>query len=121
VKGKPRRSGFRAFRPPFHAVCRTPLETARPHGYSTHIDQQDNDQPEENIMNVIKHMEAAFVVALGLAAATSAAFGRIQPARAATPAAATTAGIPVVHVTAKRLTPAEKQQMLALERVRSRA
>jgi len=76
-------------------------------------------------MNVIKHMEAAFVVALGLAAVASAAVDRIQPARAATPAAAPaatiTAGIPVVHVTAKRLTPAEKQQMLALERVRSRA
>jgi len=72
-------------------------------------------------MNVIKHMEAAFVVALSLAAVTSVAVDRMQPARAATPAFAVTAGIPVVHVSAKRLTPAEKQQMLALERVRNRA
>ena len=35
--------------------------------------------------------------------------------------AAAGAALIVVHVTAKRLTPAEKQQMLALERVRSRA
>jgi len=72
-------------------------------------------------MNVIKHMEAAFVVALGLAAVTSVAVDRIQPAQATAPAFAVTAGIPVVHVSAKRLTPAEKQQMLALERVRNRA
>ncbi|MCS0584318.1 hypothetical protein NX784_22260 [Massilia pinisoli] len=72
-------------------------------------------------MNVIKHMEAAFLVALSLAAVSSVAVDRMQPAQATTQALATTAGIPVVHVTAKRLTPAEKQQMLALERVRSRA
>jgi hypothetical protein len=72
-------------------------------------------------MNVIKHMEAAFVVALGLAAAGSVALDSVKPAQASTPAYATTAGIPVVHVTAKRLTAAEKQQLLALERVRSRA
>jgi len=119
VKRATRRSGFRALRPPFFAVCRTLLSTRKAHGYSTHIDSSIH--PEENIMNVIKHMEAAFVVALGLAAVTSVAVDRIQPAQAATPALATTAGIPVVHVTAKRLTPAEKQQMLALERGRSRA
>jgi len=72
-------------------------------------------------MNVIKHMEAAFLVALSLAAVSSVAVDRMQPAQATTQAVATTAGIPVVRVTAKRLTPAEKQQMLALERVRSRA
>ena len=72
-------------------------------------------------MNVIKHMEAAFLVALSLAAVSSVAVDRIHGAPAPTQAVATTAGIPVVHVTAKRLTPAEKQQMLALERVRSRA
>jgi hypothetical protein len=72
-------------------------------------------------MNVIKHMEAAFVVALGLAAAGSVALDSVKPAQASAPAYATTAGIPVVHVTAKRLTAAEKQQLLALERVRSRA
>ena len=72
-------------------------------------------------MNVIKHMEAAFAVALGLAFVSTVAIDRLQSAQAAAPAFATTAGIPVVHVTAKRLTPAEKQQMLALERVRSRA
>jgi hypothetical protein len=72
-------------------------------------------------MNVIKHMEAAFLVALSLAFVSSAAVDRIQPAQAKTPAVAITAGIPVVHVTAKRLTPVEKQRMLALERMRSRA
>jgi len=69
-------------------------------------------------MNVIKHMEAAFVVALGLAAAGSAAVDTVKPAQAGAPIVA---DIPVVHVTAKRLTAAEKQQLLALERVRSRA
>jgi hypothetical protein len=77
--------------------------------------------PEESIMNVIKHMEAAFIVALSLAAAGSTALDSVKPAQATAPVLATTAGIPVVHVTAKRLTPVEKQQMLALERVRSRA
>ena len=72
-------------------------------------------------MNVIKHMEAAFIVALGVAAAGSVALDTVKPAQATAPVVATTAGIPVVHVTAKRLTPVEKQQMLALERVRSRA
>jgi parvulin-like peptidyl-prolyl isomerase len=69
-------------------------------------------------MNVIKHMEAAFIVALGLAAAGSVAVDTVKPAQAN---AAVVAGIPVVHVTAKRLTAAEKEQLLALERVRSRA
>jgi hypothetical protein len=72
-------------------------------------------------MNVIKHMEAAFLVALGLAAAGSVALDRIKPAQPSAPAYATTAGIPVVHVTAKRLSAVEKLQMLALERVHSRA
>lgn len=72
-------------------------------------------------MNVIKHMEAAFIVALGLAAAGSVAVDSIQPAQASAPVVAVAAGIPVVHVTAKRLTPVEKQQLLALDRVRSRA
>jgi len=72
-------------------------------------------------MNVIKHMEAAFIVALGLAAAGSVAVDTVKPAQATAPVVATAAGIPVVHVTAKRLSPAEKQQLLALERVRNRA
>ncbi|KQV37864.1 MULTISPECIES: hypothetical protein [Massilia] len=72
-------------------------------------------------MNVIKHMEAAFLVALSLAGVASVAADSVKPAQATAPVYATTAGIPVVHVTAKRLTPVEKQQMLALERVRSRA
>lgn len=72
-------------------------------------------------MNVIKHMEAAFLIALSLAAVSSVAIDNMQSAQASAPALAATTGVPVVHVTAKRLTPAEKQQMLALERVRSRA
>jgi hypothetical protein len=103
------------------------VETCAGRDYSTHIDERftvkrSGHQPKENIMNVIKHMEAAFLVALSLAAVSSVAVDRMQPAQATTTQAlATTAGVPVVHVTAKRLTPAEKQQMLALERVRSRA
>ena len=50
-------------------------------------------------MNVIKHMEAAFLVALSLTAAASVAVDSIQPAQAAAPArvqaVATTAGVPV--------------------------
>ena len=72
-------------------------------------------------MNVIKHMEAAFLVALGLAAAASVAVDNMKPAQASVPTFTTTAGVPVVHVTAKRLTAAQKQQLLALNRVRSRA
>jgi hypothetical protein len=72
-------------------------------------------------MNVIKHMEAAFIVALGLATAGGVAVDTLKPAQTTVPVVATTAGIPVVHVSAKRLTPVQKQQMLALERVRSRA
>jgi len=72
-------------------------------------------------MNVIKHMEAAFLVALSLAAAASVGVDTVKPAQAGAPAFATTAGVPVVHVSAKRLTTAEKQQLLALERVRNRA
>ena len=76
-------------------------------------------------MNVIKHMEAAFLVALGLAAAAGVAVDKTKPAQASAPATAqaftATPGVPVVYVTAKRLTAAQKQQLLALERVRSRA
>ena len=72
-------------------------------------------------MNVIKHMEAAFLVALSLAGAASVAVDTANPAQASPAAFATTAGVPVVHVSAKRLTAAEKQQLLALERVRNRA
>lgn len=72
-------------------------------------------------MNVIKHMEAAFLVALSLSAAASVAVDTVKPAQASAPVFATTAGVPVVHVTAKRLTAAEKQQLLALERVHNRA
>jgi hypothetical protein len=93
----------------------TPAATVQP---STNASPSN---PEENIMNVIKHMEAAFIVALSLAAAGSVAIDTVKPAQATAPVFATTAGVPVVHVTAKRLTPVEKQQMLALERVRSRA
>jgi len=72
-------------------------------------------------MNAIKHMEAAFLIALSLAAGASVAVDTVKPAQASAPAFATSAGVPVVHVTAKRLTAAEKQQLLALERVHNRA
>lgn len=78
-------------------------------------------------MNVIKHMEAAFIVSLAVAGFGSAAVNAIPKAEASVPSVAansiaTPATMAVVKVSAKRLSPAEKQQLLAQERVvRSRA
>lgn len=76
-------------------------------------------------MNVIKHMEAAFVVALSVAGLAAVAVDAIPDAQARVPAPAVAAaiqpGIPVVHVTAKRLSPVQKLQALALERFGKRA
>lgn len=75
-------------------------------------------------MNVIKHMEAAFLLSLSVAAAVCFTVDTMPQAQAATPVqtvAAIQPGIPVVKVTAKRLTAVQKAQSLAMERVAKRA
>ena len=62
-------------------------------------------------MNVLKNMEAVFLVALALASVTSYASAAIPEARAAHAAQISVAGeakIAVVKVSAKRMTAAEK-------------
>jgi hypothetical protein len=78
-------------------------------------------------MNVIKHMEAAFIVSLAIAGFGSVAVNAVPQAEASVPAVAensiaTPTTVAVVKVSAKRLSASEKQQLLAQERVvRSRA
>lgn len=74
-------------------------------------------------MNIIKHMEAAFLVSLSIAGAATVAIDMIPPAQARVPvqvenSIATPSKMAVVKVTAKRMTEAEKQQSLALERAK---
>jgi hypothetical protein len=72
-------------------------------------------------MNVLKHMEAAFIIALAAAGATSLV-AQAMPYTAGPSDAPLSASIgtptkmAVVTVTAKRLTPAEKQRQLRAER-----
>jgi hypothetical protein len=73
-------------------------------------------------MNVLKHMEAAFLFSLTVAGAASVALNTIAPAQASVPVQAQIEvqhGMPVVHVTAKRMTAAEKRQALQAERAGS--
>jgi hypothetical protein len=76
-------------------------------------------------MNIIKHMEAAFLFSLCVAGVASVAVDSIPVAQAhpvqTTVSVASNAGVPVVKVTAKRLSAAEKQRMLAEEVRGSRA
>jgi len=72
-------------------------------------------------MNLVKNMEAAFLFTLSVAGVASIAIDAIPPAQAKVPARAATTlavspDIPVVMVSAKRMTAAEKQQSLAQER-----
>ena len=74
-------------------------------------------------MNIIRNLEGAFVFTLCVAGAASIAIDAIPPAQAhvPTPVAKSVVpqpGIPVVTVSAKRMTAAEKQQSLAQERTR---
>lgn len=73
-------------------------------------------------MNIIKHMEAAFLFSLSVAGLASVAIDAIPPAQASVPArveAAVQPNVPVVHVTAKRMTEAEKRLSLQAERAGS--
>lgn len=79
-------------------------------------------------MNILKHMEAAFIFTLSVAGVASvvadtipAAQAHVMPAMAPVAAPAALSTIPVVHVTAKRMTAAEKQRSLAEEARGSRA
>lgn len=75
-------------------------------------------------MNIVKHMEAAFVLSLAVAGLTAVAVDSIPAAQAHTEVQARAAiqpGIPVVHVSAKRLTAVEKLQSLALAHLGKRA
>lgn len=75
-------------------------------------------------MNILKNFEALFVMTLGLACAANYALDNAGPgaagaatATAATaPAAAAPAGMPVVVVSARRLTAQQKQLLLQAER-----
>ncbi len=75
-------------------------------------------------MNVLKNMEAAFLFSLSIAGVASVAVDAIPPAQASVPArvqAAVQPSIPVVHVSAKRMTDAEKRASLQAERAGSPA
>jgi hypothetical protein len=112
-----------ALHPAFPAACRKPLETSGPLGYSAHIDTRFTTRNERrNIMNVLKHMEAAFLISLSVAGVASVAVDAIPPAEASVPVRAEAAiqpNMPVVHVVAKRMTQAEKRQSLQAERAGS--
>ena len=73
-------------------------------------------------MNALKHMEAAFLFSLSVAGVTSVAFEAIPPAQATVPVQAQAdiqPTMPIVHVSAKRMTEAEKRQSLQAERAGS--
>jgi hypothetical protein len=73
-------------------------------------------------MNVLKHMEAAFVFALSVAGVASVAADAVSPAQATVPVSAQAAvqtSMPTVHVSARRMTEAEKRQSLQAERAGS--
>jgi len=72
-------------------------------------------------MNVLKHMESAFLVAVAIAGFGSLAVEAVQPAQAGIPVVvensiATAGGMAVVKVSAKRMNATEKAQSLAQER-----
>jgi hypothetical protein len=78
-------------------------------------------------MNVLKHMEAAFLFSLSVAGVASVAVDAIPPAQAsvalqtqAQVQVAVQPNIPVVHVSAKRMTDAEKRASLQAEHAGSR-
>jgi hypothetical protein len=74
-------------------------------------------------MNVLKHMEAAFLFSLSVAGVASVAVDAIPSALASVPAQVQVAvqpDIPVVHVSAKRMSDAEKRASLQAERAGSR-
>jgi len=74
-------------------------------------------------MNILKHMEAAFLFSLSVAGIASVAADVVSPAQATVPVVAKAAAqpeVPRVYVTAKRMTEAEKRASLQAERAGSR-
>ncbi len=65
-------------------------------------------------MNILKHMESIFVVTLGIAAAAAFTTSDTQAAR--NTQAAMASDVPVVVISAKRMTAQEKLQSLNEER-----
>jgi hypothetical protein len=68
-------------------------------------------------MNVLKHMEAVFVVMLAVAAAAGYVGAARAPHAQATNDIATPTKMAIVNVTARRPTPAQKLQLLMAERI----
>jgi hypothetical protein len=66
-----------------------------------------------NTMNILKHMEAVFVAAMSIAIGAAYVAETAPEAQAQAPAAR--ANVAVVTVSAKRMSPAEKQQSLKAE------
>jgi hypothetical protein len=67
-------------------------------------------------MNILKHMEAVFVAAAVFAVSGSYMADTLPQAHAKAVTASTAAAVPVVVVTAKRMSAQEKQQALQAER-----
>jgi hypothetical protein len=90
----------------------------------TVITSKTDSPPERrNIMNVLNHMEAVFLFSLSVAAAASLVAETSAPAQASLPTrveASIQPNMPVVHVSAKRMTEAEKRASLQAERAGSR-
>jgi methylthioribose-1-phosphate isomerase len=92
-----------------------------PRTYSDHI---ETPPAKERIMNVLKHMEAVFVLALAVAASAGyvAAARESQPQPQLASNIATPTKMAIVTISAKRPTAAQKRQLLLAERAeRSRA
>ena len=73
-------------------------------------------------MNALKHMEAAFLFSLSVAGVASVAVDAIPPAQAKATVQAQAEiqpTMPIVHISAKRMTEAEKRQSLQAERAGS--
>jgi hypothetical protein len=84
--------------------------------YSSHIETR---HPKEITVNILEHMEVAFVVALAVAGTASVvtdAHDTPVPARIQEASIATPTQMAVVTVKAKRLTPAQKLELALAER-----
>jgi hypothetical protein len=105
------RTVFLTGHPAFSASRRKRLAPRQSPAYSAHI---DHPPARRNTMNLIKHMEAVFVVAISLAVSGSYLLDVIPEAHARSYSAdsamvASDGKVAVVTVSAKRLTQEEKQ------------
>lgn len=84
------------------------------------VNTSKSHNPKENTVNVLKHMEAVFVVTVAIFGAGAFVSENLPEANArpySAPAASTAeAPMTVVYVTAKRLTPEQKRLSLEQER-----